>query len=118
MVAANVAMAQYLKEKGSLSIRRVVKTPKRWDRIQAIASQFGVQLPAAPDPRALSAFLDQRKAADPGHFQDLSLSVVKLLGPAEGMVIRGAHGLDVGDTVRVRWASVSVAKGFIDFERM
>ena len=66
MVAANVAMAQHLKQKGSLSIRRVVRTPKRWDRIQAIAAQFGVQLPAAPDPRALSEFLDQRKAADPG----------------------------------------------------
>src|SRR5208282_4071893 len=53
-----------------------VRTPKRWDRIQAIASQFGVKLPVAPDPRALSGFLDQRKAADPGHFPDLSLSVV------------------------------------------
>ena len=234
MVAANVAMAQFLKEKGSLSIRRVVKTPRRWDRIQAITAQFGVQLPATPDPRALAAFLEQRKAADPGHFQDLSLSVVKLLGPgeyiveppgteheghfglaendythstapnrryadlvtqrllkttttggpgpyseselsaiaahcterddaarkverlmhkvaaacllnrrigeafdgiitgaspkgtyvrllkfpAEGMVIRGAHGIDVGDNVQVRLASVNVAKGFIDFERV
>ncbi len=233
MVAANVAMARYLKAKGCLSIRRVVRVPKRWDRIQAIASQFGVKLPASPDPRALSAFLDQRKAADPVHFQDLSLSVVKLLGPgeymveppgveheghfglaendythstapnrryadlvtqrllkattagvpgpypeseltaiaahcteredaarkverlmrkvaaaclldrrigevfdgiitgaspkgtyvrllkfpAEGMVVRGAHGIDVGDPVRVRLTSVNVAKGFIDFER-
>ena len=86
MVAANVAMALYLKEKGSLSIRRVVRIPKRWDRIQAIASQFGVKLPVAPDPRALSEFLDQRKAADPAHFPDLSLSVVKLLGPGEYIV--------------------------------
>jgi exoribonuclease-2 len=233
MVAANVAMALYLKEQGSLSIRRVVRIPKRWDRIQAIASQFGVKLPAAPDPRALSGFLDQRKAADPGHFPDLSLSVVKLLGPgeyiveppgaeheghfglaendythstapnrryadlvtqrllkattaggpgpyseselsaiaahcteredaarkverlmhkvaaacllsrrlgevfdgiitgaspkgtyvrllkfpAEGMVIRGTQGIDVGDPVRVRLVSVNAAKGFIDFER-
>ncbi len=233
MVAANVAMALYLKEKGSLSIRRVVRIPKRWDRIQAIASQFGVKLPAAPDPRALSEFLDQRKAADPGHFPDLSLSVVKLLGPgeyiveppggeheghfglaendythstapnrryadlvtqrllkattaggpgpyseselsaiaahcteredaarkverlmhkvaaacllsrrlgevfdgiitgasakgtyvrllkfpAEGMVVRGTQGIDVGDPVRVRLVSVDAAKGFIDFER-
>jgi exoribonuclease-2 len=233
MVAANVAMAQYLKARGSLSIRRVVRTPKRWDRIQAIASQFGVKLPAAPDPRALSEFLDQRKAADPGHFPDLSLSVVKLLGPGEyivappggeheghfglaendythstapnrryadlvtqrllkattaggpgpysepelsaiaahcteredaarkverlmrkvaaacllsrrigevfdgiitgaspkgtyvrllkipveGRVVRGTQGIDVGDTVRVRLASVDAAKGFIDFER-
>jgi exoribonuclease-2 len=232
MVAANVAMARHLKEKGSLAIRRVVRTPRRWDRIQAIAAQFGARLPSAPDPRALSEFLDQRKAADPAHFPDLSLSVIKLLGPgeylvespgaeheghfglaaadythstapnrryadlvtqrllkavaaggagpyaeadlsqiaahcteredaarkverlmrkvaaacllsrrigevfdgiitgaapkgtyvrllkfpAEGRVVRGAQGIDVGDKVRVRLASVDVAKGFIDFE--
>jgi len=233
MVAANVAMAQFLREKGSLSIRRVVRTPKRWDGIQIIAAKFGVKLPAEPDPRALSDFLAQRKAADPAHFPDLSLSIVKLLGPgeyiveapgteheghfglavhdythstapnrrfadlvtqrllkataaaapgpyseteltaiaahcteredaarkverlmrkvaaacllshrvgeifdsvvtgaspkgtyvrllklpAEGRVIRGAPGLNVGDTVRVKLASVEIAKGFIDFER-
>jgi exoribonuclease-2 len=233
MVAANVAMARYLKEKGLLSIRRVVRTPQRWDRIQAIAAQFGARLPSAPDPRALSEFLDQRKAADPVHFADLSLSIVKLLGPgeyiveppgteheghfglavqdythstapnrryadlvtqrllkatggggpspygevdlsqiaahcteredaarkverlmrkvaaacllsrrigevfdgvitgaspkgtyvrllrfpAEGRVVRGAQGIDVGDKVQVRLAAVDVAKGFIDFER-
>jgi exoribonuclease-2 len=86
MVAANVAMAKHLKEQGSLSIRRVVRTPRRWDRICAIAAQYGVTLPAAPDPRALSDFLDQRKQADPEHFPDLSLSVVKLLGPGEYLV--------------------------------
>jgi exoribonuclease-2 len=234
MVAANVAMATYLKEKRSLSIRRVVRTPRRWDRIQAIAKTFGVNLPAAPDPRALSAFVAQREKADPLHFPDLSLSVIKLLGPgeyiveppgleteghfglavndythstapnrrfadlimqrllksasssgacpyaegelsaiasrcteredaarkverlmrkvaaasllgrrlgetfdgvvtgagpkgtyvrllkfpAEGRVMRGTHGIDVGDQVRVRLASVDVAKGFIDFDRL
>jgi exoribonuclease R len=210
-----------------------VRTPKRWDRIQAIAAEFGAKLPAQPDPRALSAFLDQRKAADALHFPDLSLSIVKLLGageyivehageeheghfglavqdyshstapnrryadlitqrllkaaadgvptsyneaqlaqvaarctdredaarkverlmrkivaanllsnqigqefdgvitgatpkgtyarllkfPAEGMVVRGARGVDVGDRVRLRLTGVSVDKGFIDFER-
>jgi exoribonuclease-2 len=86
MVAANVAMAEYLKEKGSLSLRRVVRVPKRWDRIQAIASQFGVQLPSTPNPRALCQFLEARQAADPVHFPDLSLSVIKLLGPGEYIV--------------------------------
>lgn len=86
MVAANVAMAQFLKEEGRLSIRRVVRTPKRWDRIQVIAQQFGVKLPDIPDPRSLSDFLDKRKEADPEHFPDLSLSVVKLLGAGEYMV--------------------------------
>jgi exoribonuclease-2 len=103
MVAANVAMAQFLKEKGSLSIRRVVRTPRRWDRIQAIALSFGVKLPAAPDPRELSQFLVQRKAADPTHFPDLSLAIVKLLGPGEyiveppGSEHEGHFGLAVQD---------------------
>jgi VacB/RNase II family 3'-5' exoribonuclease len=86
MVAANVAMAEFLKEKGSLCLRRVVRTPRRWDRIQAIAAGFGVKLPDQPDARALAQFLDQRKAADPVHFPDLSLSIVKLLGPGEYLV--------------------------------
>jgi exoribonuclease-2 len=103
MVAANTAMARHLKDRGSLSIRRVVRTPKRWDRIQAIAAQFGVKLPSAPDPRVLSEFLDQRHAADPVHFADLSLSVVKLLGPGEyiveppGTEHEGHFGLAVQD---------------------
>ena len=103
MVAANVAMAQYLKEKHSLSIRRVVRTPRRWDRIRAIAVQFGATLPDVPDPRALSEFLDQRQVADPAHFADLSLSVVKLLGPGEyivetsGSEHEGHFGLAVQD---------------------
>jgi exoribonuclease-2 len=96
-------MAQHLNEKGSLSIRRIVKTPKRWDRIQAIAAQFDTKLPDAPDPRALSEFLDQRRAADPDHFPDLSLSIVKLLGPGEysveppGTEQTGHFGLAVHD---------------------
>jgi exoribonuclease II len=103
MVAANVAIAQHLKAKGSVSIRRVVKTPERWERIQAIASQFGVKLPSAPDARALSEFLEQRNAADPLHFPDLSLSIVKLLGPGEyivetpGREQEGHFGLAVHD---------------------
>src|SRR5205807_5258513 len=60
--------------------------PKRWDRIQALAAQLGVRLPSAPDPRALSEFLEQRRVADPVHFPDLSLSMVKLLGPGEYLV--------------------------------
>jgi VacB/RNase II family 3'-5' exoribonuclease len=103
MVAANTAIARHLKEKGALSIGRVVRTPKRWDGIQAIAARFGVKLPPLPDPRALSEFLDQRKAADPVHFADLSLSIVKLLGPGEyiveppGTEHEGHFGLAVSD---------------------
>jgi len=86
MVAANVAMARYLKEKNALSIRRVVKTPRRWDRIQTLAAGYGVHLPSTPEPKALSLFLDQRQAADLDHFPDLSLAIVKLLGPGEYIV--------------------------------
>lgn len=86
MVAANVAMAKYLRDQQRPAIRRVVKTPRRWNRIQAIAAQYGSPLPDSPDPNALSEFLAQRQAADPLHFPDLSLSIVKLLGPGEYMV--------------------------------
>ena len=64
MVAANVAMARFLKSSNSLCVRRIVRTPKRWDRIQAIAAGLGTKLPATPDPRALGDFLAARKQAD------------------------------------------------------
>jgi exoribonuclease-2 len=83
MIAANVAMAQFLDEHGSPSIRRVVRTPERWNRIVALAATAGETLPAQPDAAALAAFLDRRRQADPDHFADLSLSVVKLIGPGE-----------------------------------
>ena len=83
MIAANVAMAQFLTAKGALSLRRVVRTPEHWDRIVEIAQESGVQLPAEPDSRALADFLARRKSADPQHFPDLSLSIIKLLGPGE-----------------------------------
>ncbi len=81
MVAANRSVAAFLIERGSASIRRVVREPKRWDRIVALAAEVGDVLPEKPDNVALSGFLARRRAADPEHFPDLSLSVVKLLGP-------------------------------------
>ena len=81
MVAANRTVAAYLLERGSASLRRVVRVPKRWDRIVALAKEVGDTLPEQPDNVALSEFLARRRAADPEHFADLSLSVVKLLGP-------------------------------------
>ena len=83
MIAANVAMAQFLEAKGVLSLRRVVRTPAHWPRIVEIAQELGEQLPPQPDSRALADFLARRKTADPLHFPDLSLSIVKLLGPGE-----------------------------------
>lgn len=83
MIAANETVARTLERKEVSSIRRVVKTPERWDRIVQLAAQQGEQLPAQPDSKALNDFLTKRKAADPDHFADLSLSVVKLMGPGE-----------------------------------
>src|SRR5882672_6886524 len=80
MVAANRSVAAYLLERGSPSLRRVVRVPKRWDRIVALAGEVGETLPEKPDNIALSEFLARRRAADPEHYADLSLSVVKLLG--------------------------------------
>jgi len=83
MIAANETMAQTLKARGVASIRRVVKSPERWQRIVALAAQHGESLPPQPDSATLAAFLEKRRAADPIHYADLSLSVVKLLGPGE-----------------------------------
>jgi exoribonuclease II len=88
MIASNVAMARFLKSRRVPSLRRVVRTPKRWDRIVELAAELGEALPAKADPRALAAFLSRRKAADPAHHPDLSLAVVKLLGPGEYVLER------------------------------
>jgi exoribonuclease-2 len=96
MISANVAIAQYLAEQQRSAIRRVVRQPKRWSRIVELASKLGSTLPAEPDPRALSAFLAARRAADPLRFPDLSLSVVKLLGPGEYVLDKPGPGDDQG----------------------
>jgi len=83
MVAANGVSARYLEGQGFPSLRRVLKAPERWDRIVALAGALGTHLPGNPDAAALDAFLEQRQKADPERFPDLSLSVVKLLGPGE-----------------------------------
>jgi len=90
MVAANEVMAQTLKASGASSIRRVVKTPERWPRIVELAAQHGERLPATPDSGALNAFLEKRRVADPVHYDDLSLAVVKLMGPGEYVMNRAA----------------------------
>jgi len=38
--------------------------------------------------------------------------------PADGMVVKGARGLDVGQRVRVRLLSTDPDRGFIDFARV
>jgi VacB/RNase II family 3'-5' exoribonuclease len=103
MVTANVVMAEFLENRNVASLRRVVKSPERWNRIVEVASGFGEHLPAEPDSHALAQFLNRRRAADPEHFPDLSLSVIKLLGAGEyvvqeaGQDAGGHFGLAVAD---------------------
>jgi exoribonuclease-2 len=103
MIAANGVVARALDAKHFSSIRRIVKTPKRWDRIAELARQLGTQLPAEPDSKPLHDFLCEQQKKDPDHFPDLSLSVIKLLGPGEyvlekpGEPSEGHFGLAVQD---------------------
>ena len=103
MIAANVVTARYLEAAGLPSLRRVLRTPKRWDRIVALAARSGERLPASPDAVALDAFLTRRRASAPATFADLSLAVVKLLGSGEyaldvpGQPSTGHFGLAVKD---------------------
>ncbi len=101
MVAANGVVARMLEKVSSL--RRIVRTPERWDRIVQLAATKNEKLPAQPDSKALNDFLLRRKAADPDHFADVSLAVIKLIGPGEYVLERagepapGHFGLAVQD---------------------
>ena len=103
MIAANVATAQFLERHGFPSLRRVLRTPERWDRIVELAAGLGERLPAEPSAPALQQFLARRRQADPTRFADVSLSVVKLLGSGEyavelpGGSADGHFGLAVRD---------------------
>jgi exoribonuclease-2 len=103
MVAANGVIARIFEQAGVASIRRIVRTPKRWGRIVELAEGLGATLPAGPDSKALNDFLLAQKQKDPDHFPDLSLAVVKLMGPGEYVLVRpneispGHFGLAVVD---------------------
>jgi exoribonuclease-2 len=88
MIASNVAIAKWLEAKGRSGIRRIVREPERWGRIVELAARYGESLPNEPDSLSLAQFLVKRRAADPLRFPDLSLSIVKLMGP-------GAYALDL-----------------------
>ena len=103
MVAANGVAARFLQTQGRTSLRRILKTPKRWDRIVQLAKDAGGTLPDAPDALALNAFLTLQRQRDPSHFADLSLAVIKCLGAGEyaaeppGRTPEGHFGLAVRD---------------------
>ncbi len=103
MIGANGVTARYLEQKGFPALRRVLRSPERWARIVELARDEGGRLPPRPDAPALQEFLEERRQADPTHFPDLSLSVVKLLGRGEyvldfpGQPVAGHFGLAVND---------------------
>jgi VacB/RNase II family 3'-5' exoribonuclease len=101
MIAANGVVARRLETVSSL--RRIVRQPKRWERIVELAGTYGEKLPSSPDSKALNEFLTKRKTSDPDHFADLSLAVIKLIGLGEYVLERpgkpapGHFGLAVQD---------------------
>jgi exoribonuclease-2 len=95
MIAANGVTARYLQSKGFPCLRRVLRSPERWQRIVELASRFGTHLPSEPDAKTLEDFLDTRQEADPMRFPDLSLAVVKLIGKGE-YVFDSANGTPPG----------------------
>jgi VacB/RNase II family 3'-5' exoribonuclease len=103
MIAANGVIARTFESAGVASIRRIVRTPKRWDRIVEVAQEKGTTLPADPDSKALNDFLLDQRKKDPDHFPDLSLTVIKLMGPGEYVLVKpnepspGHFGLAVQD---------------------
>ena len=103
MIGVNGVTARYLSSRKIPSIRRIVRTPKRWERIVGLADEQGYKLPDAPDSKALEEFLTREKAADPVGFPDLSLAVIKLMGAGEyvaelpGDTAPGHFGLAVRD---------------------
>lgn len=103
MIAANGVTARFLATRGWPSLRRVLRTPEKWDRIVTLARDLGETLPPDASAPALNDFLIKRRTADPASFAELSLSVIKLLGRGEysldmpGQAIQGHFGLAVRD---------------------
>ncbi len=91
MIAANETMAVILRRSGRSCLRRVVRSPERWGRIVTLVAGKGTTLPAAPDSAALNTFLQAQRVADPVHYPDLSLAIIKLMGPGEYVLARGGE---------------------------
>ena len=102
MVAANGVIARTFEQAGVASIRRIVRTPKRWDRIVEVAAGLGGKLPGARLEGA-QRFSARAKAEGPRPLPDLSLAVIKLMGPGEYVLVKpnevspGHFGLAVQD---------------------
>ena len=91
MIASNETMAKTLRAAKRSCIRRVVRSPERWARIVELVGRHGTKLPAEPDSGALNAFLQAQRAADSVHYPDLSLAIIKLMGPGEYVLSKGGE---------------------------
>ena len=96
MIGANETMAETLRDAGRSCIRRIVRTPERWDRIVELAERYGTKLPSEADSGELNLFLQAQRKKDPVHYPDLSLAVIKLMGPGEYVVIEGGDKEPLG----------------------
>ncbi len=96
MIGANETMAELLRAEGRSCIRRVVRSPERWDRIVELVWRYGTVLPAEPDSAALNVFLRRQRASDAVHYPDLSLAIIKLMGPGEYLLSRGSEAKPLG----------------------
>ncbi|MCU1321420.1 MAG: Exoribonuclease [Acidobacteriaceae bacterium] len=96
MIGANETMAELLRAAGRSCIRRVVRAPERWERIRELVALHGGELPAEPDSAPLNAFLRRQRADDPVHYPDISLAIIKLMGPGEYVLSKGSDAKPLG----------------------
>lgn len=93
MIAANETVARALAQAHRSSLRRVVKSPERWQRIVELVHTASsnlpqpVTLPAAPEAKPLNEFLCAERQHDPDHYPDLALAIIKLMGAGEYVVV-------------------------------
>ena len=69
MVAANGVIARTFEDAGVASIRRIVRTPKRWDRIVELAQGLGTTLPPSRIRRPSTIFCWRRSRRTPTTFR-------------------------------------------------
>jgi VacB/RNase II family 3'-5' exoribonuclease len=89
MIGANGTMADLLHKAGRSCLWRVVRSPERWERIVALAKEHGTDLPHEADSTALNEFLGKQRRDDPDHYPDIALSVIKLMGAGEYVLVTG-----------------------------
>lgn len=88
MIAANMTSMRVLEDSGMPTLRRIVKTPEKWDKIKELAAKYDFHLPSDPSAPKLNEFLESRKAAAPEQHEELSSQVIRLVGRGEYVVAK------------------------------